>query len=33
MLESRIKKRERDQVQRRRKTRADRPPLWPDEEI
>ena len=31
MLESRIQKRQRDQVRRRTKARADRPPLWPDE--
>jgi hypothetical protein len=31
MLESRIQKRQKDQVRRRIKTRATRPPLWPDE--
>ena len=33
MLESRIHKRQKDQVRRRIKTRATRPPLWPDEII
>lgn len=33
MLESRIAKRQKDQVRRRKKTRAARPPLWPDEDI
>ena len=31
MLESRIQKRQKDQIRRRAKTRADRPPLRPDE--
>lgn len=31
MLESRIHKRQKDQVRRRIKTRTKRPPLWPDE--
>ena len=31
MLEQRIEKRLKDQVRRRIKTRANRPPLWPDE--
>lgn len=33
MLESRIAKRLKDQVRRRRKTRETRPPLWPDEDL
>ena len=33
MLETRIHKRQKDQVRRRIKTRATRPPLWPDEII
>jgi hypothetical protein len=33
MLESRIKNRQKDQVRRRKQTRAARPPLWPDEEL
>lgn len=33
MLELRITKRQKDQTQRRRKTRASRPTLWPDEDI
>lgn len=33
MLESRIHKRQKDQVRRRKKTRAARPPLWPDENL
>lgn len=32
MLVARIRKREKDQTRRRKKTREDRPPLWPDEE-
>ena len=33
MLEQRIHQRQQDQVRRRIKTRATRPPLWPDEEL
>jgi SRSO17 transposase len=33
MLEARISKRQKDQLRRRRKTRAIRPPLWPDEDL
>lgn len=33
MLEARIRKRQKDQTRRRKKTREDRPPLWPDEEL
>lgn len=33
MLESRIHKRQKDQVRRRIKTRTTRPPLWPDENL
>jgi len=33
MLEARIRKRQKDQTRRRKKTREDRPPLWPDEEF
>lgn len=33
MLEARIKKRQKDQVRRRKQTRAARPPLWPDEDL
>jgi SRSO17 transposase len=33
MLENRIRSRQKDQVRRRRKTRATRPPLWPDEDL
>lgn len=33
MLESRIRKRQKDQVRRRKKTREIRPPLWPDEKL
>jgi SRSO17 transposase len=33
MLETRITKRQKDQTQRRRKTRSNRPVLWPDEDL
>jgi hypothetical protein len=33
MLEQRIGKRLKDQVRRSKKTRANRPPLWPDENL